>query len=111
MIVSQMFMMAFHEKLTFVKRLRELQCVDELRVEARGHLHTHAAKEEPQVHVPKVRLLVPWHLVFLDQASDNGLTGVTCFDDRHGVEGQRVSCRRNCRGRQRQAAEPGSYIP
>jgi hypothetical protein len=72
--------------LTLVERLRELERVDELRVETRGHLNTHAAEEEPEVHVSQVGLLVPWHPVFLDQAGDDGVTRVSCLDDGHGVE-------------------------
>lgn len=53
--------------------LRELQRVDELRVEARRHLDAHAAEEEPHVHDAQVALLVPWHLVLLHEARDNGV--------------------------------------
>lgn len=58
---------------TLVEGRGELESVDELRVETRGHLNTHAAEEEADVHGPQVRLLVPHHLVLLAEASDNGV--------------------------------------
>jgi hypothetical protein len=71
--------------LTLVEGCRELKRVDELRVETRGHLNTHAAQEQVHVHNPKVRLLEPWYLVLRDKAGDNGVRGFSCLD--HLVEG------------------------
>lgn len=71
---------------TLVEGSRKLQCVDELRIKTRGHLNTHAAQEQPNVHNPKVRLPVPWYLVLLDEASDDGVRGFS-FDHVVGVVG------------------------
>jgi len=59
--------------LTLVEGLRELQGVDELRIETRGHLNTHAAHEQEEVKVSKVWLPVPWHLVLLHEARNDGV--------------------------------------
>jgi hypothetical protein len=59
---------------------RELQGVDELGIETRGHLDAHTAEEQPDVHAPQIRLLVPWRLVLLDEASDDGVGGAANVD-------------------------------
>lgn len=51
----------------------ELEGVDELRVETRCHLNAHTAAEEQEVEDAQVGLLVPWHLVLLDEAGDDGV--------------------------------------
>jgi hypothetical protein len=71
---------------TLVEGRRELKGVDELRVESRCNLNTHAADEEVKVHPPQVRLLVPWHLVLFDHARNNGISSmpdVWCLEDTH----------------------------
>lgn len=67
--------------------LSELERVDELRVETRCHLDTHTAQEKPQVHVPKIGLLVPWHLVLRNQAGDDGVGSVAYVDHVGGIGG------------------------
>lgn len=54
---------------------RELQRVDELGVEARSHLDTHAAGEEKEVHHTEVALLPEGDLVLGYHASDDGVRG------------------------------------
>ena len=68
---------------TLVEGWSKLESVDELRVEARSHLNAHAAQEEEDVHAPQVRLLVPCHLVLLDQAGDNGVRCCANVDFHH----------------------------
>jgi hypothetical protein len=58
---------------TYVERCRELKGVDELRVETRSDLNTHTTDEEVEVHDPQIRLLVPWHLILLDHARNDGV--------------------------------------
>lgn len=65
--------------------LRVLQSVDELRIETRGHLNAHTAKEQPDVEDTKIRLLVPWHLILIDEAGDDGIGGSTNVDHRDGL--------------------------
>ena len=72
-------------KPTDVEELGELERVDELRIETRGHLNTHTTQEQPDVHNPKVRLPVPWHLVLLHEAGDDGVRGFS--NVRHLVGG------------------------
>jgi hypothetical protein len=72
----------------------ELQGVDELRVETRGHLDAHAAQEQPDVKGAQVWLLVPWRLVLLDEASDDGIGGRTHVDHCGGIL---LRCRIDCR--------------
>lgn len=65
---------------TVVEVLRVLERVDELRIETRSHLNTHTAEEQPDVHKTQIGLLVPWRLVLLDEASDDGVRGATNVD-------------------------------
>jgi hypothetical protein len=65
--------------------LRVLQSVDELRIETRGHLNTHTTKEQPDVEHTKIGLLVPWHLILIDEAGDDGIGGSTNVDHRDGL--------------------------
>lgn len=51
----------------------DLQGIDELRVEARGELDTHAGGEEHEVEPSQIGLLVPGDLVLLDDASEDGV--------------------------------------
>lgn len=78
-----------------VPLLRDLEGVDELRVETGGHLNTHAAAEKPHVHHAQVRLLVPWRLVLGDKAGHDGVGSVTEVDvrlaDHVGGCGRRVA--------------------
>ena len=74
---------------TFVEWLRELQRADQLRIESGGHLHAHAAAEEPDVHDAQIRFLPPSHLVLLHHAGDDGVgSTILSFDETHdaGVE-------------------------
>lgn len=48
----------------------ELDGVDDLRVEARGHLDAHEAREEHEVEVPEVSLAVPGDRVVHRHAVD-----------------------------------------
>lgn len=59
---------------TFVPCIDDLDDIDHLRVEARGHFNTHTGWEERQVQKPQVGLLVPWGFVFPHYAGD-GLLG------------------------------------
>jgi hypothetical protein len=68
-----------------MESLRVLQSVDELRIETRGHLNTHTTKEQPDVEDTKIGLLVPWYLILLDEASDDGIGGSTNVDHRDGL--------------------------
>lgn len=63
---------------------RELEGVDELGVETRGHLDTHAAQEEPHVHKTQVGLLVPWRRVLGDEARDDRVSGGSYIDHLEG---------------------------
>lgn len=65
---------------TVVEVWRELQGVDELGVETRGHLDAHTAEEQPDVHAPQIGLLVPWRLVLGDEAGDDGVGGAANVD-------------------------------
>jgi hypothetical protein len=58
-------------QLTLVERGNELQRIDQLRVKTRGHLYSHACREENEVEGAKIWLLVPWYFVFVDYASEN----------------------------------------
>lgn len=69
---------------TVVEGVRVLQSVDELRIETRSHLDTHATEEQPDVHHTKIGLLVPWRLILLDEASDNWVCGRAHVDHRDG---------------------------
>lgn len=64
--------------------LCELEGIDELGIEARGHLNTHAAQEQEDVHPPQVGLLVPWRLVLGDEAGDDGVGGGSYVDHLDG---------------------------
>lgn len=63
-----------------VEVLRVLERVDELRIETRSHLNTHTTEEQPDVHDTQIGLLVPWRLILLDEASDDGVRGATNVD-------------------------------
>jgi len=56
---------------TFVPRVRELQNVDELGVESRGHLHTHTAGKKTEIHPPKLRFFVPFDRILGRNLGDN----------------------------------------
>lgn len=68
---------------TLVEVAGELQRANELGVEARSHLHAHAAAKEPQVHEAQIGLLVPRRGVLLQKPGDHGVTGVSSLDDTH----------------------------
>ena len=70
---------------TVMEGLRVLQSIDELRIETRGHLNTHTTKEQPDVEDSKIGLLVPWHLILIDEAGDDGIGGSTNIDHRDGL--------------------------
>lgn len=71
--------------LTLVEGCDKLQCVDELRVEAAGHLNSHASWEEKKIEDSQVWLLVPWDLVFVHNASQDWVRSpVFESEDAHG---------------------------
>lgn len=55
----------------FLPRVDNLHSIDHLRVEATGDLNAHARREEHEIEITQVRLLVPWHLVMLDGMCEN----------------------------------------
>lgn len=84
---------------TNFERLGELESVDELGVKARGNLDAHTSDEEEDVHPTKVGLLVPRHLVTLDEAGDDRVRGISGLHQAHcgGSVGWRalvLMCRR-----------------
>jgi hypothetical protein len=68
-----------------MKCCRVLKGVDKLRIETRSHLDTHATKEQPDVHDTKIRFLVPWCLVLVDEAGNDGIGGGTNVDHGGGL--------------------------
>lgn len=85
---------AVHSARTLAKRRRELQRIDELGVETRGHLHAHTAKEEPEVEHSEVGLFVPWCLVVGHQARDDGVgSDGTLVENGHSADSSSWSSR------------------
>jgi hypothetical protein len=74
---------------TLVESLGELQSVNELGIETRGHLHTHTTQEQPDVHQAQIGLLVPWRLILRDEAGDDGVGGRSYVDHLDGFDNRR----------------------
>ena len=51
--------------------IHDLNGVDHLRVEARRDLNPHACREQHEVEITQVRLLVPWHQVMLNSVGEH----------------------------------------
>jgi hypothetical protein len=51
--------------------IHNLDGVDHLRVEARRDLNPHACREQHEVEITQVRLLVPWHQVMLNSVGED----------------------------------------
>jgi hypothetical protein len=87
--VSTLWERAWHlseKSHTLIEGSRELQGVDELRVETRCNFDTHTTDEKVEVHDPEVGLLVPWRLVLFDHARDNwigSMADVRCLEETH----------------------------
>jgi hypothetical protein len=96
---------------TFVEGARELEGVDELRVETGGDLNTHAAYEEVEVHPAQIGLLVPWHLVLRNHAGNNGVgSTILNFEETHDVGDREGRSRRNvCKQRRHPDLIPQHY--
>ena len=77
--------------LTLIEWCRKLKSTDELRVETRSDFNTHTTDEQVEVHDPQIGLLVPWHLVLLDQARNDGvgsMADVWRLEDTHDGGGR-----------------------
>jgi len=73
----------------FVEWTRELQRVDELRIESRGHLYSHTAEEEPDIHDTQITLAIPWYFVLLGKTCDDRVgetSGLCLFGESHHHE-------------------------
>ena len=69
---------------TGVEGSRELESTDELRVEARSNLNTHAAAKKPDVHYSQIRFLPPPHFVLRHHAGDDRVgSTILSFDETH----------------------------
>lgn len=59
-----------------VPRVDDLHGIDDLRVESRGDLNSHACRKQNKIQVSQIRLLVPRSVIVGQQVGQDGLRDI-----------------------------------